>query len=188
MQGTQGKPPWSKFTSFLRAFIKKRVSDNAAVDDILQNVFLKIHSKMASLKDQTRFESWVFEIVRNSIADYYRNNQRSEALNDDLDSFESALPEPEAEQRLALSLRQIVEKLPEPYRTALIVTDLDGMSQKDLARKLEISESGAKSRVQRAREKLKNELLACCHFELDRNGRILDYWEHCCRCCREKRR
>jgi RNA polymerase sigma-70 factor, ECF subfamily len=56
------------------------------------------------------------------------------------------------------------------------------LSQQHLAEREGISLSGAKSRVQRAREKLRQLLLECCHFELDRLGRIIDYHRRCCRC------
>jgi RNA polymerase sigma-70 factor (ECF subfamily) len=56
------------------------------------------------------------------------------------------------------------------------------LSQQELARKAGIFLSGAKSRVQRAREKLRQLLLECCHFELDRQGRIIDYHKRCWRC------
>jgi RNA polymerase sigma-70 factor, ECF subfamily len=76
----------------------------------------------------------------------------------------------------------MVNELPEPYRQALLLTEYQGLNQKQMAERLGISVSGAKSRVQRAREKLRDMLLNCCHFEFDRRGRIVDYYEHCC-CC-----
>jgi len=68
------------------------------------------------------------------------------------------------------------------YREALILTEYQGLTQKELGEKLGISFSGAKSRVQRAREKLKTMLLDCCHFEIDRLGRVIDYQPRC-DCC-----
>ena len=64
--------------------------------------------------------------------------------------------------------------MPEKYKQAIILTEYEGLTQK-LAEKLGLSLSGAKSRVQRARLKLKELLLNCCHFELDRFGNILEY-------------
>ena len=83
---------------------------------------------------------------------------------------------------LALSLKELIDELPEPYRQALILTEYQGLSQKQLAENLGIWLSGAKSRVQRARGKLREILLRCCHFEFDRRGHIMDYYERCC-CC-----
>jgi RNA polymerase sigma-70 factor (ECF subfamily) len=90
--------------------------------------------------------------------------------------------EDDPEAILALSLRELIDELPEPYRQALILTEYQGLSQKQLAGQAGISLSGAKSRVQRAHDRLRDMLLSCCHFELDRRGHIVDYYERCC-CC-----
>ena len=80
------------------------------------------------------------------------------------------------------AVKRMVEDLPEPYRQALILTEYEGLSQVELARKLGISLSGAKSRVQRAREKVRQMLLECCHLEFDRRGKIIECQRRCC-CC-----
>jgi RNA polymerase sigma-70 factor (ECF subfamily) len=98
---------------------------------------------------------------------------------------EDEVIEPDAADILASSMREMVEALPDPYRQALLLTEYEGLTQAELAERLGISLSGAKSRVQRARQKIKDELLACCHFEFDRYGRVIDYWEHCCCCAGE---
>jgi RNA polymerase sigma-70 factor (ECF subfamily) len=86
------------------------------------------------------------------------------------------------EQTLLPCIKTMVDQLPDVYREAIIFTEYQGWTQKELAQHLGISLSGAKSRVQRAREKLKNMLLACCHFEFDRRGKIIDYHSRsdCC--------
>ncbi len=66
-----------------------------------------------------------------------------------------------------------------------MMTAYQGLSQKDLANRLGISYSGAKSRVQRARRMVRDMLMICCHFEFDRRGTVIDYYEHCC-CCAEE--
>jgi RNA polymerase sigma-70 factor, ECF subfamily len=78
----------------------------------------------------------------------------------------------------------MVLALPDQDRQALILTEYQGLTQKEFGERQGLSFSGAKSRVQRAREKLKQELLACCHFELDRRGHILDYQPRC-DCCEQ---
>ena len=79
-------------------------------------------------------------------------------------------------------IRGAVAGLPEPYREALLLTEYEGLTQQQLAERVGISLSGAKSRVQRGREKLKQILLDCCHVELDRRGGIIDYQGQC-DCC-----
>lgn len=168
----------------MQRFIRSRVEDEAAAEDILQEVFLRIHTRMDTLTDPNRLESWVFQIARNAVIDHYRRRRELEEIPETVPA-EDELVEPDAADDLASSMRGMVDELPEPYRQALILTEYEGLTQAELAERLGISLSGAKSRVQRARQRIKDELLACCHFELDRYGRVIDYWEHCCCCAGE---
>jgi len=173
---------WADVSTELRVFIRSRVEDDAAADDLLQEVFVRIHQNMARLRESERIHSWVYQIARNAIIDHYRSRRNltalPEMLPDPTDLFQVA----DAAEELTGSIRQMVEALPEPYREALLLTEFEGLSQQELANRLGISLSGAKSRVQRARQRIKDELLTCCHFEFDRYGRVIDYWQRCC-CC-----
>jgi RNA polymerase sigma-70 factor (ECF subfamily) len=95
----------------------------------------------------------------------------------------------EVERKLARSLRGMVEQLPEEYRQALVLTAYDGLTQQAVADKRGLSLSGAKSRVQRGREKLRDLPLDCCHLEFDRLGRVIDYYPRveCCAHCDDSR-
>jgi RNA polymerase sigma-70 factor (ECF subfamily) len=174
---------WSDFSARLGAFIRSRVEDEAAAQDLLQEVFLRIHTRMATLRDSERIESWVYQIARHAIIDHYRARRSLGPIPETVHDPEELFQEPDSADEIAASLRDMVAALPEPYREALVLTEFQGLSQQELANRLGISLSGAKSRVQRARQKIKDELLTCCHFEFDRYGRIVDYWEHCCCCC-----
>jgi RNA polymerase sigma-70 factor (ECF subfamily) len=77
-------------------------------------------------------------------------------------------------EELKAAFRRMVFSLPEPYREAVVRTEFDGLTQLELARRLGISLSGAKSRVQRGRAQLKQMLDACCRFEFDRRGKVID--------------
>lgn len=179
------EPIWEQFHSRLQKFIRSRVEDDATADDIVQTVFLRIHTNMESLSDSNRLESWVFQIARNAIIDHYRRRRDLVEISETTPADDDFI-EPDAAENLASSMRSMVEELPEPYRQALILTEYEGLTQAEMAERLGISLSGAKSRVQRARQRIKDELLACCHFEFDRYGRVIDYWEHCCCCASEK--
>ena len=76
---------------------------------------------------------------------------------------------------VARSIRFYINQLEEPFRQALILSEIRGMSQKEIADKLNISYSGIKSRIQRGREKVKKMMLDCCHYEFDRYGNLMDY-------------
>jgi len=177
---------WDRYSRRLGAFIRSRVENDAEAEDILQEVFIRIHRNLCCQEDWDKPESWIYQIARNLIIDHYRKRRTWVVLPDNLpaepDWGEWVNLEDDPEAQLALSLKELIDELPEPYRQALILTEYQGLSQKQLAESQDISLSGAKSRVQRARQKLRDMLLNCCHFELDRRGRVLDYYQRCC-CC-----
>jgi len=175
---------WKEFHPKLKQFVLKRIPDEQSSEDILQNVFLKIHTRIDTLRDEEKLQSWIYQIARNAIADYYRE-QRTTSSSTDLPE-ELVLSEEPADhnvvKELIPSIKAMVDSLPADYREALYLTEYEGLTQRELADRLGLSFSGAKSRVQRAREKLKVMLLDCCHFEFDRRGRIIDYQPKCA-CC-----
>jgi len=171
---------WDRYSQRLLAFIRGRVEEDAEAEDILQEVFIRVHRHLCCQAQWTKPDGWFYQIARNLIIDHYRRRRVMVEIPESLIAEPASEEDPEA--ILALSLKEMIDTLPEPYRRALILTEYQGLSQKQLAESLGISLSGAKSRVQRAREKLRDMLLSCCHFELDRRGRVLEYYQHCC-CC-----
>ncbi len=172
---------WDQYSRRLLAFIRGRVWDDAEAEDILQQVFIRVHRHLCCRPDWNKPEGWFYQIARNLIIDHYRRRREMVEIPESLPT-EPDWPEEDLEAALALSLTEMVNELPEPYRQALVLTEYQGLSQKQLAESQGISLSGAKSRVQRAREKLRDMLLRCCHFEFDRRGRIVDYYKRCCGC------
>jgi len=173
---------WNQFSDRLHSFVRSRVPDEATAEDILQEVFLRIHTKMGTLRDMGKLESWIYQVTRNAIIDYYRTQRPTDKLPETLVSWEDA-HEDDLVTRLAADVREMADALPEQYREAFVLTAYEGLSQKELAERLGISYSGAKSRVQRARQRIRDMLMTCCHFEFDRRGMVIDYHEpHCC-CC-----
>lgn len=171
---------YSDFHRKLYRFIAGRVSDPDDAEDILQDVYLKIHAHISSVREADRLESWVYQITRNAIADHYRRARPQVELSEMLPAM---APEgSDAIQDLAQSVQEMLNCLPEKYRQALVLTELQGMTQVEMAGRLGLSVSGAKSRVQRAREKLREAYLDCCHFEFDRLGMVIDYQPRCEQC------
>ncbi len=166
---------WAQFSERLRGFIARRVRADNDVEDLLQEVFAKIHAGLGGLNESEKLEAWLFQVARRAILDHFRRHSgkhRSSELPEEL-------AEPKrAEDRtaeVASWLDPMMALLPEEDREALRLAGLEGLSQKNLASRLGISLSGAKSRVQRARRRLKNALLDCCHVEMDRRGNAIDY-------------
>jgi RNA polymerase sigma-70 factor (ECF subfamily) len=173
---------WNQFSDRLHSFIRSRVPDEATAEDLLQEVFLRIHARMGTLRDMGKFESWIYQVTRNAIIDYYRTERPTDELPETLGSYEDE-HEDDLVDRLAADVREMADALPERYREAFMLTAYEGLSQKELAQRLGISYSGAKSRVQRARQMIRDMLMTCCHFEFDRRGMVIDYHQpHCC-CC-----
>ena len=164
---------WTDVASKLRGYIRTRVRDHAAAEDILQDVFVKAHSRIAQLKSPEKPEGGLFLIARNAVSDHYRKSKQHEELSEDL-VMETQAVDSESGCQLRAAFRRMIEELPKPYGEALTLTEFKGLTQKQLAERLGISLSGAKSRVQRGREKLKETLLDCCRFEFDRRGQIID--------------
>lgn len=163
---------WQEFSEKLRRFIRGRVSDDATADDILQDVFLKIQKRLGQLDDSSKLQSWIYLIARNAVIDHYRVRKETVEVPESLVA-ETATDDPDIEG-LKIAFRRMIDALPDPYREAIVLTELEGLTQKELAERLGISVSGAKSRVQRGREQLKQALLDCCKFEFDRRGRVID--------------
>ncbi len=172
---------WDGFHRKLIAFLRSRVKDLDTAQDLLQEVFIRVHANLGCLRNPEKLEPWLYQITRNILIDYYRSSKSGPPM-----SIASAMEADFAGQDLnasiASSLREMVDTLPEPYRQALILTAFEGINQAEMAQQLGLSISGAKSRVQRGRQMLRERLFRCCHFELDRYGTILDYYERCC-CC-----
>jgi RNA polymerase sigma-70 factor, ECF subfamily len=177
---------WEEFHPRIKQFILKRIPDEHNAEDILQEVFLKIHARIDTLRDEEKLQSWMYQIARNVIADYYRQHKATVALSEALLLPEEPVVDDDVVKDLLPGVRRMVDSLPDEYRQALLLTEYEGLTQRELAERLGLSLSGAKSRVQRAREKLKTMLLDCCHFEFDRLGKIIDYQPRCACCTNQK--
>ena len=177
---------WHEVHEGLRAFIAKRVADEAAVEDLSQEVFVRMQRGLGRLKDHRRLLSWIYQIARHAIIDYYRARDRQPewpvGLAGDLETVQSAsLPVDSSEgsgqlrMELAGCLRPMIERLSEDYRRAVTLVDLEGMTQHKAAARLGLSVSGMKSRVQRGRRQLRAMLEACCVIALDRRRGVANY-------------
>ena len=171
---------WAAFAPPLRGFLARRVPPGVEADDLVQDVFLRVVRHAGTLRSTDRPEAWLFQIARNALRDSLRarlrRDGRTDALeSDDLPAEPDAASERAAEAELAPCLTGMVERLPEPYRTAITLTTLQGVSQADAARRLGMSMSGMKSRVQRGRDRLRQMLVQCCAVAVDVRGGVSDF-------------
>jgi RNA polymerase sigma-70 factor, ECF subfamily len=186
---------WRPFVEGLRRFVAGRVPAQDA-EDVAQEVMMRLHQGAASLRDAERAESWVYGIARRAIADYFRARAASPAAAAGAAPAEG-LVDPQAvpergfgrfagehgvHEEVLSWLRPMVEDLPETYREPLLMADFDGLTQREVAQRLGLTLSGAKSRVQRGRALLGEHLARCCEVELDAEGRVADFRRRDCDC------
>jgi RNA polymerase sigma-70 factor (ECF subfamily) len=158
---------WQEHKSRLQTYIARRIGDVDAVDDILQDVFIKAHLNLHKVRSPGSITPWLFRIAANAITDYYRSRRPEDQLPEQLAAAEN---EQDLVAELAGCIEPFVNDLPDNYRAALELSELQGLPQKIVAEKLDISLSGAKSRIQRGRKLLHQRFLDCCEIEVGRRG------------------
>ncbi|HMQ68369.1 MAG TPA: RNA polymerase sigma factor SigZ [Ignavibacteria bacterium] len=168
---------WKNFNRELFNFILSKVKDRDAAKDILQETFIKIQKNIHSLKDDKSLKFWIYRITYNSIIDYFRSKKILKEFDDNSENTAQSDSDGLNENNLKLSecVVPFINKLPPIYKEALTLTEFENYSQLELADHLGISYSGAKSRVQRAKVKLKELFEDCCNISYDKYGNIIEY-------------
>jgi RNA polymerase sigma-70 factor (ECF subfamily) len=185
---TKTEELWQLLHDGLRAFVAKRVNDQGYVDDILQDVFVSVHRHIDTVNDPGRLVAWIYQVTRNAIIDFYRKPGRQReilaGLGADIEELRAAPTISDAisgdntgelRAELAGCLRPMIERLSKDYRDAVILVELDGLTQEAAAKRMGISLPGMKSRVQRGRKQLRHLLNECCLIQLDRRRGVFDY-------------
>jgi len=182
---------WSDLHARLRAFVARRVPDPVVVDDLAQEILLRLYTHMGRLREHERLDAWAYQVARNVITDYWRERAagRELPLDQELSDQLAAVPELETDDdmdrlrsEMASCLAPMVDQLSERYQAAIRLTDLGGRTQTQVAAELGLSVPGMKARVQRGRAQLRTLLRACCRIELDRRGQITEREPHDASC------
>jgi RNA polymerase sigma-70 factor (ECF subfamily) len=176
MIGTEARGAWHELEQHLRPYLARRVASAADVDDLLQDVFVRLHRGLASLDEDERFGGWVYRIARNAVIDRARKNARqpTREWREDLEPdvvLDAAVDDLQSDLGECVAL--FVSRLPSPYREAVTLTELEGLTQKQAADMLGISLSGLKSRVRRGRNKIRHMFDECCQISVDGRGRVV---------------
>lgn len=160
---------WNVVAPRLLAFVSKRVPERALAQDIVQDVFIQYHERSHQVRDPDKLAGWIFRVAQNRIIDFFRDRKRSEAI--------PLLPTSEEENRyircVSNCLKEEIRNLPEKYRTAFELAELNTIPQLKIASEMGLTYSALKSRVQRARELLRIRMKSKYHIEYDRYGNIL---------------
>lgn len=165
---------WLEHKNALRNYIFKRVKDEDLANDILQEVLLKVYNFCLSKSGVKNVRSWLYQIAHNTMIDHFRKSPYK------ISTTREEIIIQEEDENLAFReaieyIEPLLNFLPEKYAVPLKMSDLEGMKQAEIAEKLDLSLSAAKSRIQRGRSLLKAEFITCCHFETDAGGGLISF-------------
>ncbi|KGJ95860.1 RNA polymerase sigma factor SigZ [Colwellia psychrerythraea] len=164
---------WLEYREALKRFLHAKISNEADVEDLLQDILIKTFNNLNAVKTQKSVKSWLFQIANNTIIDYYRKKGRAQVI-----KIEGLLPfEGSQERKVDLSncISPFINALPDKHASLLTAIDINNQSQKQYAEQLGISYSTLKSRVQKSRGLLKQVFDECCHFKIDKLGNVYDW-------------
>lgn len=174
---TEARGAWRELETRLRPWVARRVASPCDVDDVVQEVFVRMQRGLGDLRDEHSFGGWVYRVAAHAVADHQRARSKHPLPNSG-DAPSVDVEAPPAEEDLASELTEcvamFVARLPSPYREAVTLTELEGMTQKDAAEMLGISVSGMKSRVQRGRDRIRTMFEECCRLSIDARGRVTE--------------
>jgi RNA polymerase sigma-70 factor, ECF subfamily len=176
----------------IRAYVRKKVGDPSSADDLTQETFLRVERALIKGTKPEHFRGWIFQIARNAIIDWTKERRRFVELEEEEKIGESVSPketesiDSEFRQGLFAYAAKVIEGMPAEDREALTLTELDGFNREELANHLGISVSAAKSRVVRARAKLRKAIENCCRLITDPYGRVIGWRRREADCCWKK--
>lgn len=164
---------WQGHSAELRRFLVSRSGNASDGDDLLQELFLKALMQDGDFCRIENPRAWLFHVARNLLIDRLRLCKAQVPLPDDL----AAEPDPEVlpVDNLSQCIPRVLSELAPGDREAILLCDLQGMTQQAYAQHLGISLSAAKSRVQRARLRMQAQMVCACRVSFDENGEVCGF-------------
>ncbi len=166
---------WSAHEGELRGYLRHRMRNADDAEDLLQEVFLKALRQGGRFCDIGNARAWLFQVARNALADRLRVGREQVPLPSDDELAMPTRDESAPVEDLSQCLPRVLAELSADDRLAITLCDLSGAPQQALADQLGISLPGAKSRIQRARTRLRNRLLAACKVKFDQTGKVCGF-------------
>ena len=163
---------WTAHAPELRGWFHRRMGNDALADDLLQELFLKALRQGQRFCEVHNARAWLFEVARNLLADHLRVSRQLVELPDDL---VLQVDEPDTVDALTACLPRVLSELSAPDREIITQCDLQGMGQAEFAQRQGIKLSTAKSRLQRARQRLHQQMSQACQVKLGPLGRVTDF-------------
>lgn len=164
---------WREMRGEVRGWLRHQIDNDAEADDLLQEVFLRALRQGDAFCTLDNPRAWLFQVARNALTDRQRRSRPSTPL---ADNFLAPIADaPSTVDALSQCLPRVLSELGSTDRFAIIFCDIEGQPQQALAERLGISLSGAKSRLQRARQRLKAQLVSACQVRFDAQGQVADF-------------
>ena len=160
---------WGKHESELRRWLLGHAQNRADAEDLLQEVFLRAIRQDKRFCDLNNPRAWLYEVARNLLIDRSRLIKPQLELPEDLAADIDEAPPIDG---LSACLPRVLSELSEEDRTVLTLCDLQGMRQEDFAKLKGLSLPAVKSRIQRARKRLKSLLATNCQVKFDEAGQV----------------
>ena len=153
-------------------YLERYVGDRAVAEDLLQETLMRMDKGLSSFAGRSSIKTWAFSIASRVAADYFRHPGRKARIVDLNEVAEPIDSDRAIDERLVVDemngcVRQVIDSLPEAYRAALILHDLEGLSAEQTAEICDCSVAAAKIRIHRARLRLKEALKDQCEFYRD---------------------
>jgi RNA polymerase sigma-70 factor (ECF subfamily) len=161
---------WEAHEGELRSYLRHRLADADAADDVLQDLFVKAMRQGQGFCTLDNPRAWLFQVARNVLVDRARMSRPLEPLSDEL-----AAPEPEGVapvDGLAECLASCMSGLGPEDAEILRSCDLEGQTTRAFAASRDLTLAAAKSRLLRARQRLRAELTSRCQVRFDADGRV----------------
>ncbi|MBP8981112.1 MAG: sigma-70 family RNA polymerase sigma factor [Syntrophobacterales bacterium] len=173
---------YTDYQEKIRRYLTRMVGENEA-EDLTQEVFVKIGQSLETFRGESSLSTWIYRIATNTALDKLRhpyNHHAAEKLlpveavketkeDENIWTGETAASTEQRVIRQEMNgcIREIIETLPETYRSVIVLSELEGLSDGEIADILNLTIPATKIRLHRARARLRKELSTACVFYRD---------------------
>jgi len=161
---------WDEYSFTVLRYFESKVNSISVAEDLRQDVFIRVHGNLDKLEEEQKVQNWLSVVSRNVLIDYWKTLGKARENATDQVQTESDFFGEAATQ----CVTNMIAEMPSEYGEPLQLSEIEGMKQKDVAKRLGLSISGAKSRIQRGRKLLRKSITTCCHIELNRRNELVD--------------
>ncbi|WP_169301396.1 sigma-70 family RNA polymerase sigma factor [Pontimicrobium aquaticum] len=157
---------WVTYKSGLKYYILKKTKDENLADELSHEVLMKIYKSCCSGNEIKNIRSWMFQIAHNTVIDHLKKEGKFvDKVTEILETNENNTYKDVEE-----FVEPLIKLLPQKYATPLLLSDIEGISQIEVSKKMNLSLTATKSRIQRARKLLKEKIIECSNLETNTKG------------------